>query len=115
MILGETSFTSGRLSLLTSARIRCWGLQEVGHASVAAGRGALRMPSSVARPLMNLCSIRVFAPLRAGSQEASHATVANRTAKCSICRISALLAEIKALSRRGELRLPFLGKRFQSG
>jgi hypothetical protein len=65
MILGETSFTSGRLTLLTNARIRCWGLQEVGHASVAAGRGALRMTSSVARPLINFSSIRVFARLRA--------------------------------------------------
>jgi hypothetical protein len=46
---------------------------------------------------MNFGSIQVFARLRAGSQEASHAGVANRTAKGSICRISVLFAEIKAL------------------
>ncbi len=61
------------------------------------GRGVLNMPSLIARPLLNLSSMRFFARLRAGSQDASHAGVANRTAKGSICRISVLFAEIKAL------------------
>ncbi len=34
----------------------------------------------------------------AGLQDVGHAVVANRTAKSSICRISAIFAEIKALS-----------------
>ena len=50
----------------------------------------------------------------AGLQDVGHAVVANRTAKGSICRISAFFAEIKALFFQDAAPLdcvPLIGRR----
>ncbi len=46
-----------------------------------------------------------YPPEALGQRDVGHSGVANRTAKGSICRISAFFAEIKALSRRGDFSL----------
>ena len=57
------------------------------------------MPSIFARPLMNFSSIRVFASLRAGSQEASHATVATRRGAFRLPSLTSVFNQAKEIPK----------------